>query len=671
MKKSLILCLSILTLVSCSKKEKDFEYTRKISQIEYLNMQQAQQVSANQQAAFKLNNEEKSSGEYVSNLSRDLCQMIQTSSYDNPFLFDAYFSKKVKFQQFEAYMKNILSLSNVCESTQIVFDYNPLFIIKFKLSNPHSLYGLFRVDESGKIVEYYFLSGDDMNIDHRYVKMSDGERISSLVFSKDDKASRVGFIKTPYLHTESFGYYLTKAAGFITQGHNVVIQSNRGSHASSGNFKWLHEKNIQDSKETIDWIRNQTFSNGSVFSFGVSYDGYNALAAAASNAEGLLYTIACSAPANASTDSFTAAETVESSLLAYVAERENHKDINLFAEKINYLVKQGIPYSQFDNILYGRDIADWQDLINARDKGSLNEYMLERSILDELKESHIPIFHVAGTNNDQDGRDTILGHKYLVDEGRYPENNYLYIHHGGHGCGDFLETSFGNEFMNLEFSKLKKEYRTLTSNSQPTSKIDEMFNSINIEVPQMDTSPITNRRGTQLKGETYFTVATDKKIVVNGPLKLKLKAKSSLFKSSLVASLFYSKEGAWEVPHYMTYGISRSSIYFEDSSEGEFSLVLPPMSFTVSAGESIFIQLSLETNSFLDLFSSERQEYYTRNESAGFFEILDKKVELEVQTEVEVQKEEAEEVEIAVENNDVEVMKEAIENMDAALEELN
>jgi len=70
----------------------------------------------------------------------------------------------------------------------------------------------------------------------------------------------------------------TTGVPFAERGFNVLIQSVRGTHGGSGG-KW--EPFINEEKDglaTLDWIENQPWYNGKLFTFGPSYVGMTQLA---------------------------------------------------------------------------------------------------------------------------------------------------------------------------------------------------------------------------------------------------------------------------------------------------------------------------------------------------------------------------------------------------------
>ena len=57
-----------------------------------------------------------------------------------------------------------------------------------------------------------------------------------------------------------------------TEGYAVVIQDVRGRHASGGEW-YPYANEAIDGYDTIDWIASQSWSDGTVGMFGISYHG--------------------------------------------------------------------------------------------------------------------------------------------------------------------------------------------------------------------------------------------------------------------------------------------------------------------------------------------------------------------------------------------------------------
>lgn len=73
---------------------------------------------------------------------------------------------------------------------------------------------------------------------------------------------------------------------FSSNGYVVIIQDCRGRYRSEGRFtKYLHE--AEDGSDTIAWIMEQSWCNGKIGTFGVSYGAHTQIAAACLNPPGL------------------------------------------------------------------------------------------------------------------------------------------------------------------------------------------------------------------------------------------------------------------------------------------------------------------------------------------------------------------------------------------------
>ncbi|OUR99774.1 hypothetical protein A9Q84_01740 [Halobacteriovorax marinus] len=633
---SKIICLlSVLTFVGCSKKEKDFEYTKVVSELELLRMQQMQRSSQLPQGDFATNRNGLPIAKEINPVVDGFCQMISDKNIENPFEVDKYFATEITKKDYAKYIETIQGLEDQCISSEVLLDKFPLLFVKYQLKSGKKLYGTYRVGENKKITSFYPFFNEGFEFDHKLIEMSDGKKISTTILSNHNGPTKTIFLKTPYFHTDLTSYYIWDAMNWVKNGYSFVIQSNRGSHASTGDFKWLHEKNIQDSKETIDWIAKQQFNNGEVTAYGTSYDGYNALAAAVGKPEALKSVIACSAPANAQTDSFTAGETIESWLIEYIAKRENSKPTSRFQEKMEYLnLHKDIGFDEYDNYLYGRDIADWQDLMDARKTGDLKSYWQSRSMLEGLSKVTIPVFHIAGVLDDQDSRDTILTHRYILENAQDSSNHRLYLHRYGHGCGNFLQEQIGTDFLNGDLDLMKQEYRDSAQGDSLIADLDESISektiSLNVTTAQTggaeSEESVTINNRFELMGDKTALLSYEalEDMQINGVPEIELKVKSSLVKSNLSIYLIHLKDGNAQSPHNLTWGSSRSSFVLNEELEGiqTIKLTLPPMAFKVAKGDSIQIYVTTDVNDFLDIFMMNRAEYYTSDESAGYLEIM-------------------------------------------------
>ena len=102
------------------------------------------------------------------------------------------------------------------------------------------------------------------------IPMSDGVSLSTNVFLPNGhKKFPTVLVRTPY---DKFAeQWMGKAFNFF--GIAVVVQDVRGRYKSEGQFyPFINERN--DGLQTLRWIRNQKWSNGTVSGWGASYVGY-------------------------------------------------------------------------------------------------------------------------------------------------------------------------------------------------------------------------------------------------------------------------------------------------------------------------------------------------------------------------------------------------------------
>ena len=614
--------------MGCAKKEKQYTYTKVDQSIEQLRNQQFQ-VSQDQ-SLDSLDNDSRSIRPELSPIISGACKLINDSDFKNPFQFEKYFSSNQKYTDYLRYVELLTKLETKCLNYKVIYDQYPIILVEYSLEDSPAIYIPYRVDKDQLVSSLYPFFKAGYQIKYQNVEMNDGNTLSTVSFELDNIKAKTILIKTPYFHTDSNSYYFYMAQLWLKKGFNVVIQSNRGSHASSGVFKWLHEKNVEDSASTISWIRKQNFSNGKVISYGVSYDGFNALSSAVGDPEGLEAVIACSAPANAQTDSFTAGETIESWLLRYIANRENSDVVRLFGEKIQYLVSNNIDFKDFDNEIYGRDLEDWNDLLKARDEGSLTNYFNSRTLHKGLAKTETPIFYVAGTRNDQDSRDTILAYNYVKKNDSNPSNHHLYIHHEGHGCGDFLKKEIGQKFLNGDHKELKSEYKksylrddVYELNTKPFTRESIQL----ISLSDVDSEMILSDRydlDSDNKDITLGLIAQED-LIINGVMNLEIEGTWNMYNSTIIPSLYYTVNGEAKRIHNMMDQSSRSAFHIKSKQDQPtvLKLTLPPSLFSVKKGELIFITLEVKGNDYLDIFMNQRSEYYSKDESRGYFHIHD------------------------------------------------
>ncbi len=111
------------------------------------------------------------------------------------------------------------------------------------------------------------------------VRMPDGAELATdLYLGSPDTPAPAIMIRSPY------GISALLAAGMAyplaASGYNVVMQSCRGTFASTGKFDPHHDEQ-RDGLATIEWIKQQPWYGGAIGTYGPSYLGYTQWAVAA------------------------------------------------------------------------------------------------------------------------------------------------------------------------------------------------------------------------------------------------------------------------------------------------------------------------------------------------------------------------------------------------------
>lgn len=115
------------------------------------------------------------------------------------------------------------------------------------------------------------------------IPMRDGVRLSTDVFRPSTGKAPTLMMRLPYgkikAHEAAGSGLLPSTFHFLAAGYAVIVQDTRGNFESEGVFKpKLNE--AEDGRDTIDWIVNQPWSDGTVGTFGASYPGMTQWAAA-------------------------------------------------------------------------------------------------------------------------------------------------------------------------------------------------------------------------------------------------------------------------------------------------------------------------------------------------------------------------------------------------------
>lgn len=122
------------------------------------------------------------------------------------------------------------------------------------------------------------------------VPMADGTRLYTRVWLPDGTTAEAELtailIRTPYRFPgfpQPFERDLVRTAELLMdRGYAVALQDVRGRFDSEGPFEpFIHE--VNDGRDTTEWLAEQPWSDGRIVTLGSSYAGYAAIAAAVDN----------------------------------------------------------------------------------------------------------------------------------------------------------------------------------------------------------------------------------------------------------------------------------------------------------------------------------------------------------------------------------------------------
>lgn len=551
-----------------------------------------------------------------------------------------HFAGPQAIQAAEYYINALKGQVEDCKLKRVSVSAFPLEISRFDFGGNH-FYLVASVNENQKISYMSLIPATNgLTIENKYLETKDGLKLHTVVASlKDNQKRGTVFLKTPYFESNHLGYLVSGYQNFVEKGFNFVLQSNRGAHLSEGDFKWLDRINIDDGYETIDWISGQDFSNGKVMSYGVSYDGYNALAANVSNHPALKTVVACSAPANAATDSFSSNKSMELAVLRYISGREQAKMIISLEDATLALATASL--KDWDNILYGRDLGDWDATVEAI-KDIDGNYWKERSLIEGLKQSSIETLHVAGLSYDQDSRDTLLAYQEIQNDGLTPEKHRLFLHPGGHGCGGLDSSQVMDEYLAkigngpdlpiqipqvVQFSQSKGNW--ITGDSYPlvdeieqtamTLTLDDQSNGPLASSNDQALATLIENPKAQLDQDQMVILSTEitEDIYINGSIEIKLNANSEAPETRISAKVYYSQDDiALNQIQQYEWGLARTSAVISEDPQEELAMIYPPRMLKISAGTKIYVHLLTADQSHIQALSPERAQFFSQQDTA-------------------------------------------------------
>ncbi len=332
-----------------------------------------------------------------------------------------------------------------CESVRQL-EWNPQKQVgHFEFHSEHKQVGVAYLasDSRGKLSSFAFVlefPADRSPMPQvRHVRAADGVGLETRLYLHPDGKGLprpVLFQRTPYtrvLDLDAVSYSAT-AQWAWTQGYHYVVQSVRGTGRSGGEFELFSPINVEDAKITLDWLDQQSFSNGNVGIIGTSYDGFAALAAGVTNHPTLKVVLAGGAPTNARTDGFSSNGIVQLVLLDYLRYIQTQEGLPFsadFQEKARMQLLSEPDPSGYDNVLFGTNVREWDRLapyINTPE----HPFWKTRSIFHLLPQITVPTYHIAGMAVDGDLPDTLRNFRKVQAHSRRPANHHLYLGYWNH-----------------------------------------------------------------------------------------------------------------------------------------------------------------------------------------------------------------------------------------------
>lgn len=372
-------------------------------------------------------------------VAKKLCDLIVAQPvFDYDSVFSPSLSPLYPKSQIVAGLQRYFSVYGTCESVIRSGQSSEVTTFTMKFADGTGADLFLGLNAEG-LVDKFLWGGalppaDTVEMREVMVSMRDGSKLRTLIFQKNDgKKKPVLLERTPYLY---MGYGATPAAAlfsglaqhFVNDDYAYVLQAIRGTGGSEGEFKFSSPQEIEDGYDSVTWAAKQNFSTGRVGALGGSYDGFTAMALAASNAPALKVVVAGSYFTNMRNygGNYGGVLTLFNLRWLNYAVRGRGTPFDLFSplsEPLQQVLNAVPDIRQYDHLFYGVTIPEWQRIAtNYSDTRS--PFWKERSILEMLPEIKIPTYHLAGLNGDGDAQDTLQAFEYLQHRGLIRTNGF-------------------------------------------------------------------------------------------------------------------------------------------------------------------------------------------------------------------------------------------------------
>jgi hypothetical protein len=535
-----------------------------------------------------------------------ICKSFDNSQINTQYDDDIFTSEaKDYWNKYEAIFE---TNHFTCSAQEVKLDTYPNTTIHMNFGvSLFSIYLTVKLNDKGLIESFHLLpTYRDIVLKKEMVKVDNNVSLATYSMFIKNKKAPVIFLKTPYLAL-SFTNFTRMAEKYNALGFSFVAQSNRGTYESQGSFKWLHKQDINDQKVTLKWISQQEFYQDGIIARGTSYAGYNALTASVTNSPYLKAVIACSAPANAKTDSFTANEITELGHLTYLNLVKKGFRFNE-QEKVYKAIAEGKPLASLDNIFIGQDEEEWEDILNSDHPNST--YYQDRNLLPLLKNTKVPTLIAGGFNNDQDGADSILAYKAVHQN----ENIGGYFHQHGHGCGVldtevFYTNLLKNTLANTEITPMTKLILKYANTEYKSDSAEFPMETLNLDLDAIEVIQNPNEGigsnfvpdsiYAQTNTDRTFFIAqtpTQTQLEIFGQMNLKISFKNySPYNAINVAILYLKEDGTFGSLSKLLDSPfrTRTQILLKEANSITTNIITSsPVVATIPAGSRIVIELS-------------------------------------------------------------------------------
>lgn len=218
------------------------------------------------------------------------------------------------------------------------------------------------------------------------IPMSDGVHLASDIY-RPTKGERfpVVLARTPYLK-DSFDWF---GQALAAQGYVVVIQDVRGQYGSQDSFAPFTAER-KDGRETLDWIARQSWCNGKIGMWGISYLAYCAILEAPDSHPALKTVVFMSGWGD--TESMTSPGGAMHLMLAlpWTLSNQIHEK-GSFRDYDWDRAFRHVPVVDIPSFL-GVESPEWEAMNNT----SVEELQREASIKEQYDAIEIPILYVTG-----------------------------------------------------------------------------------------------------------------------------------------------------------------------------------------------------------------------------------------------------------------------------------